>query len=474
MPQYANPRNIAAGSIRQLDPKITASRKLDAYLYDIISDLGQKSHQQEHQILKILGFKTHQGTKLCKNLEEVFGFYKFWQQKRNILPFEIDGLVVQVDDNKIFEKLGVVGKAPRGAVAFKFPLKQAETIVEDIKVQVGRTGAITPVAFLKPVKIGGVTITRATLHNEDEIKRLGVRIGDTVIVGRAGDVIPDVIKVLKELRGGKEKEFKMPQKCPACGSLLIKPEGEAVLRCPNAKCSARQRRYLCHFVSKGAFDIEGLGPKIIDQLIEQGLISDPADLFELKEGDLLPLERFGKKSAENLIGALQQKKEINLARFIYALGIEGVGEETAQDLADYFKDLKTLKKASFEELLARKDIGPETANSIYSFFHQKTNLRFLERLLRAGVKIKSSAPRGERRAMKLSGKTFVLTGTLESLTRAEAKEKITALGGNVSNSVAKKTDFVVVGENPGSKLKQAKKLGIKLIKEREFLKLLKP
>ncbi|RLC39631.1 MAG: NAD-dependent DNA ligase LigA [Candidatus Nealsonbacteria bacterium] len=471
LPKYANPRNIAAGSVRQLDPKVTASRHLDAYVYDLISDLGQKTHQQEHQILKILGFKTHKDSKLCKNLKEVFQYHKFWQKKRDTLPFEIDGLVVQVNDNEIFEKLGVVGKAPRGAIAYKFPLKQAETIVEDIKVQVGRTGAVTPVAHLKPVEVGGVTITRATLHNEDEIKRLGVKIGDTVIVGRAGDVIPEVVKVLKELRTGKEKEFKMPKVCPVCGERLVRPEGEAIWRCPNPNCQARQRRYLYHFVSKGAFDIEGLGPKIIDQLLDESLISDPCDIFELKEGDLIPLERFAEKSAKNLIQAIQSKKEISLARFIYALGIPGVGEETAQDLAEYFGSLDKLKKATLEELLAIKDIGPETANSIYSFFREKRNLLLLKRLLKAGVKIIS--PPKTKISKTLEGKTFVFTGGLKRFTREEAKEKVRQLGGEVSESVSKKTDFVVVGENPGSKLQKAKKLGVKTISEEEFLELLK-
>ena len=469
---YANPRNIAAGSIRQLDPKITASRHLDSNIYDLITDFGQKTHQEKHQILAALGFKTNNKyNRYCKNLEEVFQFHQYWQKHRDSLPFEIDGIVVIVNSNYLFEKLGVVGKAPRGAIAFKFPLKQSETIVEDIKVQIGRTGAATPVAHLKPVRIGGVTITRATLHNEDEIKRLGVKIGDTVIVGRAGDVIPEVVKVLKGLRTGKEREFKMPKNCPVCGTKLIKPEGEAIWRCPNPNCQARQRRYLYHFVSKEAFDIEGLGPKIIDQLLDEGLISDPGDIFELKEGDLIPLERFAEKSARNLIQAIQSKKEISLARFIYALGIPGVGEETAQDLAEHFGSLDKLKKATLEELVAIKDIGPETANSIYSFFREKRNLLLLKRLFKAGVKIIS--PPKTKISKTLEGKTFVFTGGLKRFTRAEAKEKVRQLGGEVSESVSKKTDFVVVGENPGSKLQKAKKLGVKTISEEEFLELLK-
>jgi DNA ligase (NAD+) len=469
LPTYANPRNLAAGSVRQLDPKITASRNLDSFCYDLISDLGQKTHQKEHEILKELGFKTNPYNKYCQNLKEIFEFHKEIQKKREELPYEIDGIVVTINDNKIFEKLGVVGKAPRGAIAFKFPLKQATTIVEDIKVQVGRTGALTPVAYLKPVKVGGVTISRATLHNEDEIKRLGVKIGDTVIVGRAGDVIPDIIKVLPELRTGKEREFKMPKKCPACGQKVIKPKGEVVLRCQNPDCFARKREYFYHFIQKGAFDIVGLGAKIVDRLIEEGLVEDPADLFLLKEGDLIPLERFAEKSAKNLIEAIQSKKEITLAKFIFALGIRGVGEETAQDLANHFGSLEKLKKATKEELQEILDIGPVVAGSIFNWFREKKNLEFLKKLKKVGIEIESLKPKVKR----LKGKTFVLTGTLETLTREEAKEKIRELGGKVSSSVSKKTDYLVLGKEPGSKYEKAKKLGIKIIDEKQFLKILK-
>jgi len=471
LPKYANPRNLAAGSVRQLNPAITASRQLDAYLYDLVSDLGQKNHREEHKILKELGFKTHEGTKFCRDLEEVKEYYNLWRQKRETLPFEIDGIVVQVNDNKIFEKLGVVGKAPRGAIAFKFPLKQAETIVEDIRVQVGRTGAITPVAHLKPVSIGGTTITRATLHNEDEIKRLGVKIGDTVIVGRAGDVIPDVVKVLKELRTGREKNFKMPENCPACGTKLEKRAGEVVWRCPNPSCQARQKRYLYHFVSKKAFDIDGLGPKIIDQLVENNLVADPSDFFELEEGDLLPLERFAEKSAKNLIEAIRKRKEISLPKFIYALGIKGVGEETAYLLAEKFGSLENLRKAGLTELQSVKDIGPVVAESIFQWFKKKKNKDLLEKLNKAGIIIQEKE-RIKPKSEKLKGKTFVLTGALKSLTREEAKRKIRENGGDVSESVSRQTDFVVVGENPGSKLERAQKLGIRTITEEEFLVLL--
>ena len=470
-PPYANPRNLAAGSIRQLDPKVTASRHLDSNAYDLVTDLGQKNHFEKHQIIETLGFKTNNKySKYCRNLKEVFEFHDFWQKNREKLPYEIDGIVVIVNDNKIFEKLGVVGKAPRGVIAFKFPLKQATTIIEDIKVQVGRTGALTPVAILKPVEVGGVTISRATLHNEDEMKRLGVKIGDTVIVGRAGDVIPDIISVLPELRTGREKEFKFPKKCPACGGKVVRPAGEVVWRCLNPKCFARQREYFYHFISKAAFDIVGLGPKIVDRLIDEGLVSDPADLFELEEGDILPLERFAEKSAKNLIEAIQSRKKIQFPRFIYALGIRNVGEETARTLAEYFGSIEKLKKASLEELQKIMNVGPMVAKSICAFFQEKRNLKFIEKLKWVGVEIISEK---KPKRQILEGKTFVLTGSLGSMAREEAKEKIRLLGGEISESVSKKTDYVLVGKEPGSKFEKAQKLGVKTINEKEFLKILK-
>ncbi len=470
-PTYANPRNLAVGSIRQLDPKLAASRPLKFLAYALTTDLGQTLHSQEHQILSCLGFKTDPG-KICQSLKEIVNFWQEIIKKREKLPFQIDGVVINVDNNSLFQKLGVIGKSPRGSRAFKFSPAQATTVIQDIKIQIGRTGALTPVAHLKPVEVGGVTITRATLHNEDEIKRLGVKIGDTVIVGRAGDVIPDIIKVVKDLRTGSEREFKMPKTCPVCGSLLIKPVGETILRCPSSKCQARQKRYFHHFVSRGAFDIEGLGPKIINQLIKENLISDAADIFELKESDLVPLERFAEKAAENLIEAIKRKKEITLARFIYALGIRNVGVETAQDLTEHFKSIERIGKVDIEELQEVKDIGPEVALSIYNWFQQKRSLRLLERLEKVGVKIKYPPRRNEARSIKLSDKTFVLTGSLKTLTREEAKEKIRNLGGDTSESVSQETDFLVFGENPGSKMEKAKKLGIKVINEKEFLQIL--
>jgi len=466
---YTNPRNLAAGSIRQLDPKLAASRPLNFLAYDITTDLGQKTHFEEHQILPILGFKTDKG-KECQSLQEIIDFWKATEKKREKYPFQIDGIVVNVNQNSIFEKLGVVGKSPRGVRAFKFSPKQATTKILNIKIQIGRTGITTPVAILKPVEVGGVTISRATLHNEDEIKRLGVKIGDTVIVGRAGDVIPDVIQVLPELRTGEEKTFKMPEKCPACNTKLVKEEGEVAWRCPNPKCPAREREYFYHFVSKGAFDIVGLGPKIIDRLLDIGLISDPADLFLLKEKDLSSLERFAEKSAKNLISAIQSKKEITLSRFIYALGIRNIGEETAQILSRHFGYFEKLKNASLEEFQEIKDIGPVVAKSIFDFFQEKRNLKLIKKLKQVDVKIISEK---KPKFQPLEGKTFVLTGTLESMTRDEAKEKIRELGGDISESVSKKTDYVIIGKKPGSKYKEAKEVGTKIIKEKEFLKLIK-
>ena len=470
LPVYANPRNIAAGSVRQLDPKITAARKLDSFAYDIIggSDLPTlPTHEQEHEKLKELGFKTNSKNQHCKSVEDVFHLYEAYEKLREKLPYEVDGMVIIVNQNDLFEKLGVVGKAPRGAVAFKFTQSQATSRVLDIKIQVGRTGAMTPVAVLEPVAISGITITRATLHNEDEIERLGLKIGDTVIVGRAGDVIPDIIKVLPELRTGKEKNFVMPKKCPACGMVLEKTEGEVLWRCKNPDCFARKRRNFYHFVSRAAFNIEGLGPKIIDRLLDEGLVADAADIFDLKEGDLAQLERFGEKSAENLVASIEEKKKLPLARFIYALGIRNVGSETAVDLAKHFGSMEKLKKAGLEDFEKIMDIGPVVAASIFEWFNDKQNQKFLDKLL---TQVQVIKVKGE--SSKLQGKTFVFTGTLEGIEREAAKEKVRSLGGNISESVSKKTDFVVAGAEAGSKLEKAQKLGVKVMDEQQFLEMI--
>ena len=469
LPLYANPRNLAAGSIRQLDSQIVASRNLDADVYDLISDLGQKTHQEEHIILQALGFKTNnKHNKLCRNLDEVFSFYDVWREKRNSLPYEIDGIVVSVNDNEIFENLGVVGKSPRGAVALKFPLIEATTMVEDIEVQVGRTGAMTPVAILKPVEVNGATITRATLHNEKEIERLGLKIGDTVVVGRAGDVIPEIVKVFPELRTGKEKKFKMPLFCPSCETRLVKPDKDVIWRCPNPNCFSRRSKYFNHFVSRGAFDIDGLGPKIIEKLMDEGLVLDPADLFDLKSGDLVPLERFGEKSAGKIVEAIQKRKKLPFHRFLYALGIRNVGQKTALDLSRQFESIEELEKVSLNDLEKVKDVGPVVAQSIFDWFQNKENLAFLKKLKERGAWYeKSKKPQG-----KFKGLNFVITGTLKSLSREEAKEKIEEKGGEVSSSVSKSVDYLVLGENPGSKYDKARQLGVKILKEKEFLNIL--
>jgi len=477
---YANPRNVAAGSVRQLDPKITASRKLDSFQYAIVTDLGQKTHEEEHELLHQLGFRTNPNNKRLNSLEEVFEFRNWWEKHREKLPYEIDGTVVIINDNKTFAAAGVIGKAPRGAIAYKFSPKEATTVVQSIKVQVGRTGALTPVAVLSPVGVGGITITHATLHNDDEIRRLGLKIGDTVVVSRAGDVIPQITKVLKELRTGREKEFHFPKKCPVDGSPIAK-EG-AIYRCSNPRCGARHREALYHFVSRPAFDIRGLGAKIIDRFLDEGLIADAADIFTLKEGDIAVLERFGEKSAENIIKEIREKKRVTLPRFIYALGILHVGEETAALLARQITNnklqmttptdvLKAFQKLSLEDLQRIRDIGPAVSRSIYDWFHESRNTKLLEKLDRVGVKIE----RYESSAIghKLNGKTFVLTGSLKSMTRDEAKEKIRSFGGDVSESVSKKTDYVVLGSDPGSKYEKAKRLGVKIINEEEFLRMLK-
>ena len=477
---FANPRNIAAGSVRQLDSKITASRNLEFFAWDLVTDLGQETHEEEHLIMKILGFPTVPLTQHCKDTKEIIEFWKEVGQKREKLPFLIDGIVVQVNNGKIFEKLGIVGKAPRGAIAFKFPAEESTTVVEKISVQVGRTGVLTPVATLKPVKIGGVTVIHATLHNMDEIRRLDIRIGDTVIVERAGDVIPAVTGVLKRLRPQNAKEFRMLSHCPVCGSKVNRQfitnsnqQRSAGYYCSNKNCAAVQREKLYHFVSKKSFDIEGLGPKIIDALVESGIIKDAADIFTLKKEDIEPLERFAEKSASNLISAIDEKRNIELNRFIYALGIHHVGEETAIDLAKNFGSIEKINEVTPEELQNIRDIGEVVARSIYDWFHDKKNRELLDKFRKVRLKISAkggSASGGKNK--KLAGKTFVLTGELELLTRDEAKEKIRNLGGEISESVSKKTDYAVVGENPGSKYDKAKELGIKILSEKEFLQMI--
>lgn len=498
---FANTRNAAAGSIRQLDPKIAAARKLDSFIYDI-DNLEVKSQKlkvesietqvEELELLKNLGFKVNLEYKLCKSTSEVQKFYESWTDKKNKQDYEIDGIVIKINSRKIQEALGYTGKAPRWGVAYKFPAAQVSTVVTDIKVQVGRTGALTPVAHLRPVLVAGSKVSRATLHNEDEIKRLDVRIGDTVILHKAGDVIPEIVEVVKNMRSGKEKIFHMPTKCPICGSAVkreqikIGSRGEesAATYCTNPKCFAVEREQLVHFVSRKGFDIVGFGEKIVEKLMEEGLISNAADIFELKIGDLEPLERFAEKSAQNLVEAVEKSKKISLEKFLYALGIRYVGEETAvlvtrntekiikkkiknlQDIIDIFS--QTTK----EQWLEIKGIGEKSAESLAVWFSDKENIKLLERLNNLGVVLQVPNEANEARNYKLAGKTFVLTGELSGLTRDEAKDMIRKKGGDVSSSVSKKTDYVVAGENPGSKYDKARELGVKVIDKKAFLSLI--
>ena len=442
---YANPRNVAAGSIRQLNPKITAKRKLDFFAYSLITDFGQTTHEQEHIILKSLGFAVNKYNQSVEDLNGIFSFHQKTNKLREDLPYEIDGIVVILNSETDFKKAGIVGKAPRAAIAYKFSAREATTKILDIQVQVGRTGALTPVAIMEPVEIGGTTASRATLHNYDEIERLEVKIGDTVAVSRAGDVIPQVNDVFKNLRTGKEKEFKMPNQCPICGSPTKKDEDGVIYRCTNKNCFARFRENLYHFVSKPAIDIKGVGPKIIDRLLDENLIHDAADLFVLKEGDLAVLERFGEKSASNIIKSINSKKQIELHRFIYSLGILHVGEETAILLAQKISNIKyqiskptqileIFDKISTEELQEIPDVGPKVAESIYHWFHEKRNQDFIKELEENGVSVKTDGK--SKVGQKLSELTFVLTGGLETMSRDEAKEKIRDLGGKISTDVS--------------------------------------
>jgi DNA ligase (NAD+) len=473
-PLFANPRNAAAGSIRQLDPKVAASRDLDNFIYDVAwaSVPVPNSQFEELNFIKDLGFKVNQHYKLCSSKEEVIDFWKKEHGKRNKEDYLLDGVVVKVNEKHFQEILGYTGKAPRFAIALKFPAEQVTTVVEDIILQIGRTGVLTPVAHLKPVSVAGSTVSRATLHNEDEIKKLDVRIGDTVILQKAGDVIPDVVSVVKEMRVGKERPFVFPKKVPECGGdgRIERIPGQAAWRCVNKNSFAQQRRRFYHFVSKKAFDIDGLGPKIIDQLLDAKLVSSYPDIFTLKKGDLLNLPRFAEKSADNLLEAIEKAKRIEFSKFIVALSIPLVGEETASDLAGHFRNLDNLSKASQEKLEAIEGIGPKVAEALHNWFADKTNQKTLAKLVKE-VAIKETLP-PRVSSGKLSGKIFVITGTLKSLTREEVKERIKTLGGKTSESVSSKTDWVVAGIEPGSKLKHAEELGVKIIDEKALLDLL--
>jgi len=468
---FANPRNAAAGTVRQLDPRVTASRKLSFLAYECATDIGVENHSDVHAFLQAIGFPSGVSfNRVCKTIKDVEAFHAHATRVRDSLDFWVDGVVVNVNSVADFARLGFVGKAPRGAIAYKYPAEQATTIVEDIGIQVGRTGVLTPVAHLHPVCVAGSTVSRATLHNEDEIKRLGLKIGDTVIVEKAGDIIPDVIQVLVNLRTGKEKLFHMPNVCPMCGSCVVKKPGEVNAYCSNKKCFAVQQQGLEHFVSRGAFDIEGLGPKILEQLRAADLVKIPSDLFDLTTDDLKPLERFAEKSADNLVKAIQEKTRIELYRFIYALGIRHVGEQTARALAVRFESLGKLADASKEDLETIPDIGGVVAESVWNYFKTKESRELLKKLEKHLRIFHKRGPIIAKTGLK--GKSVVVTGTLNNFSREQAKEAIVENGGKWSSSVSAKTDYVVAGENPGSKVEKARELGVTIIDEARFWQLL--
>ena len=473
---FANPRNAAAGSLRQLDPKITATRPLAIYCYSVGKVEGLELPEKHFDILmqlKDFGLPVSTEVKVVKGPEGCLAYYKEIEKKRQSLPYEIDGVVYKVNDLQQQDELGFVSRAPRWAIAHKFAPEEEITIIRDIDVQVGRTGALTPVARLEPVFVGGVTVTNATLHNQDEIDRKDIRIGDTVIISRAGDVIPKVVRVLTDRRPDDVRKFIMPTECPICGSDVVRSEGEAVTKCTGGLfCSAQQMGAVIHFASRRAMDIEGLGDKLVEQLVAEKLVSNVADLFKLTKDQLISLERMGEKSAENILQALEKSKSTTLDRFIYSLGIREVGESTARSLAMHFGDLNSLEKATQEDLESVDDVGPIVAEHINTFFQQDHNQEVIEQLIAANVhwpKIEVN----DQQTQTLKGKVFVLTGTLTLFSRQEAKEKLQALGAKVTGSVSKKTDYVVVGADPGSKADKANDLSIPVLDEETFLEMIR-
>ncbi len=473
-PPFANPRNAAAGSLRQLDPAVTAARKLNIFVYGLGFWEGKdlSEHAASLQWLGELGLPVNRHFRVFGDMAEVIAYCTRWQQERFDLPYSTDGMVIKVNSLDQQARLGATMKSPRWAIAYKFPAEEAKTMVKDIILRVGRTGVLTPTAVLEPVRLAGTTVTKATLHNEDMIKEKDVRIGDTVLVHKAGDIIPEVISVVKEARTGREKVFVWPERCPECGSRVIRPAGEAAVRCPNVACPARLREGLIHFVSRAAMDIMGLGPAILGQLLDKGLVRDPADLYQLRYEDLVNLERMGPKSSQNLLDAIAASKTNPLHRLLFALGIRHVGERAAKILAERFGSMERLSRASFEELVAIPEIGPKIAESVADFFATEKNRDLIQKLAAAGVNMQEE--KAPAQAKPLAGKLFVLTGTLSRYTRQQAQELIEGLGGRVTSSVSKKTDYVVVGEDPGSKYEKAVALGVPVLREKDFIELIKP